>query len=80
MIKDSWGVDGLETKIFVIEMSNEQALGSESVWLNVYICLGDTSQETGFTDIWISADKESSGVRIDGWKTTEMLTNLFKVE
>ena len=80
VVEDTWGIDGLKTEILVIEVSNEQGLGGESVWLDIDIGSGDTSQKRGLSDVWISANQEGSGVWVDGWETAQMLANLVKVE
>lgn len=61
-------------------MSHEQALGGESVWLDIDVGSSNTLQEAGFSDIGISADEKSSGVRVDRGKTAEMLSHLVEVE
>ena len=61
-------------------MTNEQALSSESVWLNIDIGSGDTLQETRLSDIRVTADEKSAGVWIYRRKTSQMLADLVEVD
>jgi len=61
-------------------MSNEKRLGRESIRLYVDICSGDVLEEAGLSYVWVPADKECSGVWIDCWKTSQMLTDLLQVK
>lgn len=60
-------------------MADEQALGSESVGLDIDIGSGDAAQETRFADIRVSANQESAGSRINRGKPTKMLADLIEV-
>jgi len=61
-------------------MSDEQTLRCEGVGLDIDICSCYTFQETGFSNIRISANEKSSGVWVDRGETAEMLPNLIEVE
>lgn len=80
VIENTWGIDGLEAEVLVIEVADEQGLGGESVWLNIDIGSGDTSQERGLSDVWITADQEGSGVWVYRWETSQMLADLIQVQ
>jgi len=79
MIENTGSIDSLESEVLVIKMSDEQTLRGESVRLNVDIGSGNTSQETGLSDIGITTDQEGSGIRIDRRETTQMLADLVEI-
>ena len=79
MVEDSGGIYGLESKVFVVEMTNEERFGGESVGLNVDVCSGHTSQEARLPDIGVAADKKCTCIWINGWKTAEMLAYLLEI-
>lgn len=80
MVENTGGIDGLESQVLVVKVTDEQTLGGKGIGLNVDIGASDAAQETGLSDVGVSADEESSGVGVDGGKTTQMLSNLVKVE
>lgn len=80
MVQNTRSVDSLESKIFVIEVADEQTLGSEGIWLNIDVGSGHTLQEARLSYIGVSADEESSGVGIDRGETAQMLSDLVEVE
>ena len=79
MIENTRSVNGLESQIFVIKMTDEQTLGSEGVGLDINIGTGNASQETRLANIGISTDEEGSSVGVDGRQTTKMLTHLIQI-
>lgn len=80
VVQYTWGINCLESQILVIEMSNEQTLGCESIRLNINVCSSDAFQETGLANVWVTTDEKRPGVRIDRRKTTKMLSDLIEVE
>ena len=79
VVQNSRGINGLETKVLVVEVTNEQTLGGESVGLNIDIRAGDVAQETRLSDVGVSTDQESTSVGVDGGETTQVLANLLQV-
>jgi hypothetical protein len=79
VIKDTWGIDSLESQVFVVKMAHKQTLGGESVWLNIHICASDAAEETRLSDVGVPADQKSTGVGINRRQTAQMLANLVKV-
>jgi hypothetical protein len=61
-------------------MTDEQALGCEGVWLDVDIGAGDASEEARLANIGVAANQQRTGVGVDGWQTTKMLSDLIEVE
>lgn len=80
MIQNTRGIDGLKSQVLVVEMSNEQTLGCERIWLDIDIGSCDTLQEARFSDVRVSADEEGSGVGINGGETTQMLSHLIEID
>lgn len=80
MIENTRCVDGLKSKVLVVEVSNKQTLGCESIGLNIDIRSCHALQKARLSDIGVSADEESSSVGVNGRKTTEMLAHLVEVE
>lgn len=80
MVQDTGSVDGLKSQHLVVKVTDEQTLGGEGVWLNVDVGTRNVLEETRLSDVGVTADEECSGVRIDGWETTKMLSDLFEVE
>ena len=46
MVKDSWGINGLETEHFVVEVADKKRLGRERIGLDINIRSRDVLQET----------------------------------
>lgn len=61
-------------------MTNEQTLGCESIGLDIDIGPSDAAEETGFSDIGITADQKSTSVGVDRWETAQMLSDLIKIQ
>lgn len=80
MVKDTRSINCLESQVLIVEMSDEQALSGESIWLDIDISSGNALQETRLSDIRITADQERAGVWVDRWKTAQMLSNLVKIQ
>lgn len=72
-------INGLESKVFVVKVTDEQTLSSESIRLDVDIGSGDASQETRFSNIGVSADQQGSCGGINGGKTAKMLADLVEI-
>ncbi len=79
MVQDPGGVNDLPTQVLVVRVSNVQRLGRESVGLDFNISSGNLVDETRFANIGKSTDEQSPGIGINGWKTTQMLSDLLKV-
>lgn len=80
MVENTRGVDGLEAEVFVVKVTDEQALGCEGIGLNVDICASDAAQETRLADIGVAADQQSACVGVNGRETTQMLADLVEVQ
>lgn len=80
MVEDSGSVDGLETEVLVVEVTDEQTLRRECVRLHINIRSGNALQEAGLSNIGIAANQQRSRVRVDGGQTTQMLADLVKVQ
>lgn len=80
VVENTGGVNGLEAQHLVVEVANEKTLGGEGIWLDIDIGPGNALQERRLADIGVSADDESTGVGVDGWETTEMLSHLLEVD
>lgn len=79
VIEDSGGINSLESEILVIEVTNEQALGGESVRLDINVRTGHAPQETRLSDIGVATDEQRSGVGVDRGETAQMLADLVEV-
>ena len=79
MIQDTGSVKDLPTRVFVVSVTYKQILGSESIRLDVYICLCDVVDETGFTDVGETSHDEGAGVSVDLGKARQMFSDLFQV-
>lgn len=80
VVQNTGGIDGLETQVLVVKVTDEQTLGGESIRLNVDVGTGDAAQEAGLSDVGVTADQEGAGVGVDRGQTTQMLTDLLKVD
>jgi hypothetical protein len=80
MVQNTGGINRLESQILVVEVTNEQTLGCESIGLHVDIGPSDAAEETGFSDIGITADQKSTSVGVDRWETAQMLSDLIKIQ
>ena len=80
VVENTGGIDGLEAQVLVIEVTNEQGLGGESIGLDIDIGAGDVFQEAGLSDVGVTADQKSAGVGVDRGQTTQMLANLLQVD
>lgn len=80
MVEDTRGINSLEPEVLVVEMTDEQALGCEGVWLDVDIGPRDASEEARLANIGVAADQQRTGVWVDGRQTTKMLPDLIEVE
>lgn len=80
MIEDTGSVDGLESQVLVVEMTDKQTLGGEGVRLDIDVGSRDASQEARLSDVRETADDQCARVGVDGRQTTKMLSNLVQVE
>lgn len=80
VVQNSGGINSLETEVFVIEMTDEQALSGEGVGLNIDVCAGDIAQEAGLSDVGVSTNQESTSVGVDRGQTTQVLADLLQVD
>jgi hypothetical protein len=60
MIQNSWGVNYLPTKVFVVKVSYEETFGSKGVRLDVDVHAGDLVDEGPSADVRVPADQECS--------------------
>lgn len=80
VVEDTRSINGLESQHLVVEMSDEQALGCESIGLDIDIRPGDTLQERRLSDVGVTADHQCAGVGVNGWETSQMLSDLLQVD
>lgn len=80
VVQDTGGINGLESQVLVVEMSNEQTFRGERIGLNIDIGSGNTLQEAGLSNIGVSANEQGSGIGINRRETTKMLSDLIEVE
>ena len=80
VIQDTRSIDCLESQVLVVKVTHKQALGGESVRLDVDVCPRDATQEARLANVGISADEEGSGVGIDRRQTPKMLPHLVEVQ
>lgn len=80
VVENTGGIDGLEAQILVVEVTDEEGLGGESVGLDVDVGPGDGTEETRLAHVRVSADEQGAGIGVDGRKTAEMLADLVEVE
>lgn len=78
-IKNTGSINSLESQVLVVEVTNVQRLGGESIGLDLNISSGDRSEEGRLTHIRVTANQQSSGIGINGRKTAQMLSNLLKI-
>ena len=79
MIKDPWCVDDLPPQILVVEVTDEERLGGESVWLHVDIRTRYFINEGRLPDVRVSAYEERARVGVDSRETGYMLSHLLEV-
>lgn len=79
MVKDSGSIDHLPPHIPVIEVTDEEGLGGESIRLDIDVRTGDFVDEGGFADVRVAADEEGAGSRVDGRKTRNVLPDLLEI-
>jgi len=61
-------------------MTYEQALGGEGIWLNVHVGSGNVLQEGRLSGVWITANKQSASIWVDGRETAAMLTDTLQID
>lgn len=79
VVENTRGIDGLESQVLVVEVTDKQTLGSEGVGLDIDVGAGDAAQEAGLSDVGVAADDQSSGVGVNRGQTTQMLADLVEV-
>ena len=79
MVQNSWRINDLPSHVSIVQVSNKQRLGGESIRLDIYIRTSDLVDERRFADIGVSTDQEGSSGRVYSGKTGDMLTDLLKV-
>jgi hypothetical protein len=52
---------------------------AETYRLNINVCSRDLVDETTLSDVGVTTDQECSRVGVDGWQTTNMLSDLLEV-
>jgi hypothetical protein len=80
VIENTGGIDGLESQILVIKVTNKQTLGGESIGLDIHVGAGDASEEARLANVGVTADEQGPGVGVDGRKTTKMLADLIQIQ
>lgn len=80
MVEDTRGINGLESQILVIKVTDKQTLGGEGVGLDIHIGARDASEEAGLANIGVTADEQGPGVGVDGGETAKMLANLVQIQ
>ena len=80
VVEHAGGVDGLEAKVLVVEVADEEALGREGVRLHVHVGAGDGPEEARLADVRVATDQQRPGVRVDRGQAAEVLAHLLEVE
>lgn len=79
MIQNPRCVNNLPSHISIIQVSNEEGFGGESVGLDIDVCACNFVDERGFSDVGVSADEKSASGGVNGGETGDVLTDLFEV-
>ena len=79
MVEDTWSVDNLPTRIFVIGMSHKQVLSGEGIRLNINISIRNIIDEARLSDIGEASDDECASVGVNCGQSAQMLPDFLKV-
>ena len=66
----------MPSHVSVVEVTDEEGFGGESVRLNVDVRTGDFVDEGRLADVGVSADEQRAGGRVDVGKTGDVLADL----
>ena len=78
VVEDSGGINDLPPHVTVVEVSNEEGLGGERVWLDIDIRAGNLVDEGRLADVWVPADEERARGRVDRGQAGEVLPDLLQ--
>jgi hypothetical protein len=78
-VQKTWSVDGLESQVLVVKVTDVQRLGGEGVGRHLDIGAGDGLEETRLSDVGETAEEQGTGVRVDGGQTAQVLADLIQV-
>jgi hypothetical protein len=70
VIKHSRSIEDLPASVFIISVTYEQVLGSESIGLDINVSVRDVVNERRFTDVRESSHDQGTGVSVDLRETT----------
>ena len=76
MVQDARRVDDLPPQVLVVGVPHEERLGGEGVGLHLDVGARYLVDEARLADVGEAGYQDGPRVRVDGWKTTEMLTDL----
>ena len=76
VVQDARRVDDLPPQVLVIGVPHEERLGGEGVGLHLDVGARYLVDEARLADVGEAGYQDGPRVRVDGWKTTEMLTDL----
>ena len=79
MIKNTGGINDLPSRVLVVSVSYEQTLSGESIRLHVDISISHIVNETGLSDVWITCNKQCSGIGINAWESSKMLPYFLEI-
>ena len=65
MVQDTWSIDNLPTRVFVVTMAHEQVLGREGIRLYVNVGIRHVVDKAGLAYVGEASNDKSSAVRID---------------
>jgi hypothetical protein len=80
VVQDTRRINGLEAQHFVVEVTDKKRLGCEGVRLDIHIGARDGLEEGRFADIGVATNHQRASVRVNGWQTAKMLSDLFEVD
>mmetsp|Transcript_9043 Transcript_9043/g.20113 ORF Transcript_9043/g.20113 Transcript_9043/m.20113 type:complete len:290 (-) Transcript_9043:7-876(-) len=78
MIQDAGSINHLPLHVVVVQMTNEQGLGGESIRLDIHIGIGDNVHERGLPNVGVACQNQCPCCRIDRWQSAQVLSHLFQ--
>ena len=77
--ENTWSINDLPTRVFVITMSNEEVLCGKSIWLNINISVSDIINEGGLSDVGETCYDKSTLIGVNSRETGQMLSDFFEI-
>jgi len=79
VIQNTGRINNLPARIFIIRMTHEQALRSESIRLHINIGISHIINQTRFTNIRIARQNERARIGINARQPSQMLPHLLQI-